>query len=366
MVGLTAAIALRHYGIDSLVFEQGEPVRKTQPAVGMSLGYNVARAFKHLGRFDELADVSVPLKQFEFNTKDGKRLGTVQSLDGETALGILRPLFLDVLLEAAGEGTVQLGSKLIHFEQDGDGVTAHFADGRTARGEVLLGVDGLRSTVRAQLLGESQPRYAGYTTRRGVAESDWGSDGIHRVMYGRGQRFVLYPVGSGRVYWNAAMNEPAGAQETGAQIKRQVLERFGGWADPVEALVTATDESTLVLGDTYDRDPVDRWGEGRVTLLGDAAHPMTWDRAQGAGQGIQGAVLLARRLAQGDDPAAALRDWEAEQIPRAKRMVLASRRTGMTEQSEKARMCFMRTQMMKVVTRGPLFARANRKLLIEY
>ena len=106
-------------------------------------------------------------------------------------------------------------------------------------------------------------------------------------------------MGQGYLYWTAATNEPPGGKEDGAEIKRNVLERFQGWPDPIESLVQATDESNTFLSDTQDRDPVERWGEGRVTLLGDAAHPMTWDRGQGASQGIEGAVLLAKQLAQG-------------------------------------------------------------------
>jgi hypothetical protein len=86
------------------------------------------------------------------------------------------------------------------------------------------------------------------------------------------------------MYWTAATNAPPGGKEEGADIRRTVLERFQGWPERVEDFVQATDDSNLFLADTYDRDPVERWGEGRVTLLGDSAHPMTWDRGQGAGQ----------------------------------------------------------------------------------
>jgi 2-polyprenyl-6-methoxyphenol hydroxylase-like FAD-dependent oxidoreductase len=335
VAGLTAAIALRHYGIDSLVFEQVDDVRKSQLGAGLSLGLNVARAFKHLGLLEQLEPVCAPITEREFVTDKGKELGTAPiSPDGELVLGVLRPRFHEFLVDTLGEDQLRVDSKLERFEQDGEGVTAHFADGRTARGEVLIGADGIKSTVRAELLGASEPRYAGYATRRGVLETDAAKDGLERIFLGPGRRFLYYPVGRWYVYWTAATNEPPGGKQTGAEIKQTVLEQFAGWPAPVEEFVRATDESSTYLAGTFDRDPVERWGEGRVTILGDAAHPMTWDRGQGAGQGIEGAVLLARELARTDDRVAALRAWEAERIPRTARIVKDSRRVGKLGQTE--------------------------------
>ena len=364
IAGLTAAVALRQYGIDSRVFEQADDLRKTQVGSGLSLGYNVTRAFKHLDLLDELTGPAASITGLQFTTDKGRHVGTAQAL--ELALGILRPALHGVLAKSVGEDEVQVGTKLVRFEQDEGGVTAHFADGRTARGDVLIGADGLQSTVRKQLLGDSEPRYRGYCTRRGILQTELAKDGPEYVFLGIGERFVFYPVGQGYLYWTAATNEPPGGKEDGAEIKRNVLERFRGWPDPIESLVQATDESNTFLSDTQDRDPVERWGEGRVTLLGDAAHPMTWDRGQGASQGIEGAVLLAKQLAQGDDPAAALRAWEAERIPRTKKMVRSSRAIGRLQQSKNPLLRFIHHQAIRIETKPSLFRKANKNLLVEY
>ena len=364
IAGLTAAVALRQYGIDSRVFEQADDLRKTQVGSGLSLGYNVTRAFKHLDLLDELTGPAASITGLQFTTDKGRHVGTAQAL--ELALGILRPALHGVLAKSVGEDEVQVGTKLVRFEQDEGGVTAHFADGRTARGDVLIGADGLQSTVRKQLLGDSEPRYRGYCTRRGILQTELAKDGPEYVFLGIGERFVFYPVGQGYLYWTAATNEPPGGKEDGAEIKRNVLERFQGWPDPIESLVQATDESNTFLSDTQDRDPVERWGEGRVTLLGDAAHPMTWDRGQGASQGIEGAVLLAKQMAQGDDPAAALRAWEAERIPRTKKMVRSSRAIGRLQQSKNPLLRIIHHQAIRIETKPSLFRKANKNLLVEY
>jgi 2-polyprenyl-6-methoxyphenol hydroxylase-like FAD-dependent oxidoreductase len=224
----------------------------------------------------------------------------------------------------------------------------------------------MQSTIRKQLLGESEPHYSGYVTRRGVLETDAAQDGIMRIILGHGQRFLSYPVGRWWVYWTASTNEPAGGKEGATEIKRNVMERFQGWPEPVLEFVEGTDDSNVFLADTYDRDPVTRWGEGRVTLLGDSAHPMTWDRGQGAGQAIEGAVLLARELAGADDPVPALRAWEAKRIPRTKKIVRSSRMVGRLGQSTRAVPRFFFERVVSIETKPAFFRRANKDLLVEY
>ena len=365
--GLTTSLALRHYGIDSVVFEQAEDLVKTQVGSGLSLGVNVARAFKHLELLDELAELAAPIKRVNYRNEKGEHLGSMpMSQEGELAQGVIRPAFHEFLVDKVGEENVQVGAKLERFEQDGGGVTAHFADGRTARGEVLVGADGFDSTVRTQLLGKSERRYAGYRTRRGVLETEFAKEGMFGIIMGPGERFLFYPVGRWWMYWTAANFEPPGGKQSQAEIKQTVLERFSGWPTPVESLVENTDESRTFIQDTYDRNPVKAWGEGRVTLLGDAAHPMTWDRGQGAGQAIEGAVLLARELSRSGDRAAALRAWEAERIPRTTKMVRYSRQVGRIQQSGNPAVCFYREKVMLPVMTKRVSKKGTADLLVDY
>jgi 2-polyprenyl-6-methoxyphenol hydroxylase-like FAD-dependent oxidoreductase len=367
IAGLSAAIALRHEGIDSLVFEQAGAIGQVQGGSGVALGYNATRAFRHLGLLEDLTAAAAPIEHFKFMTAKGRVLGTAGSREGELTLGIRRPVLHKFLVEAAGAETVRAGAKLVRFEQDEDGVTAHFADGQSARGALLVGADGIKSTVRAQLLGEEEPRYAGYCGRQGVVQTGDAEAMRMITVLGKGECWRSYPVGlPGWVYWTAGTNQPAGGEEAGAEIKQKVLERFGDFPEPVRALVEATDDSNTFFADTYDRDPVDRWGEGRVTLLGDAAHAMTWNRGQGAGQGIEGAVLLAGQLARSDDHVATLREWEAQRIPRTRKIVLAARRNGQVELAEKLSARLLRNAALKVVISDFGLEKQNKSLLVDY
>ena len=154
IAGLAAAISLRHYGIDHLLFERVEDVQKVQGGSGLRLGYNVGRAFDHLGLLEDAKQVCSSLEGVRFETNTGKHLGTTRHMEGETHLGIRRPPLHELLMAAADEERIHTGAEFVGFQQDGDGVTAHFADGRTARGKVLIGADGLKSVVREQLHGK--------------------------------------------------------------------------------------------------------------------------------------------------------------------------------------------------------------------
>jgi 2-polyprenyl-6-methoxyphenol hydroxylase-like FAD-dependent oxidoreductase len=124
---------------------------------------------------------------------------------------------------------------------------------------------------------------------------------------------------------------------------------FRGWHDPIEALIEATDESAILRNDIYDREPLPRWSKNRVTLLGDAAHPMTPDLGQGGCQAIEDAVVLAACLGNSDYVDSALRDYQDRRIPRTSRLVLQSRRIGAMAQWENALLCFVRNAAVRAV-----------------
>src|SRR5262249_55874907 len=136
--------------------------------------------------------------------------------------------------------------------------------------------------------------------------------------------FGAGPLTRGRVYWYATANTPEGAAKAPAGRRSALLDRFHHWHAPIPALIEATEASALLRNDLYDRDPMPRWSEGRVTLLGDAAHPTTPNLGQGACQALEDAVVLARCLRENTDVAAAFRAYEARRRPRARASTLQS------------------------------------------
>jgi 2-polyprenyl-6-methoxyphenol hydroxylase-like FAD-dependent oxidoreductase len=302
-----------------------------------------------------VAAAGVPIERAEIRTTRGEvlargDLGALSRRTGAPAICLHRADLQAVLLDSLGSDVVHCGFTCTDFAQDGAGITAHYANGHEERGDLLIGADGLHSAVRAQLLGREPPRYAGYTAWRGVAPID--PVGVEPQCgfesWGRGARFGLFRVSGGRTYWFGVANAPEGARDHPLGRKHDVLTRFGDWHAPIVSLIEATDETEILRHDIYDRAPARRWGEGRVTVLGDAAHPMTPNLAQGAGMAIEDGAALARWLDRSSEVSAALRGYEQERQARTAPLVLQSRRMGWLAQLEHPVACLVRDHVVKL------------------
>ena len=166
----------------------------------------------------------------------------------------------------------------------------------------------------------------------------------------------MMPISRGRVYWFGTANAPASAGDPADGRKRDLLRRFSDWHAPIEALIEATDEADILRNDIYDRPPLPHWSEGRVTLLGDAAHPMTPNLAQGACQAIEDAAVLAKCLSADSDVAAALHAYEAWRAACAGRIVSMARLMGAVGQWRNPAACWLRDAALRLLP-TPLRAR---------
>ena len=350
--GLTAAVALGRAGVEVAVFERAAELREI--GAGISLWANATRALKSLDVYEEVRAAGAAEIGGELRSWRGALISEIPAEDlrakfGEANLAVHRADLQGTLVAALPSGTVRLGAEFTGFAQNGEEVIARFADGREERGEVLVGADGLHSSVRAQLFGWRVPRYAGYTAWRGVAEAGEGRlpEGVGLNLWGRGSEFGLVGIGRGRFYWFATRNAPEGEAESVAGRKREVLYLLSGWYEPARAAVEGTDEPKILRNDIYDRDPLASWGAGRVTLLGDAAHPMTPNLGQGACQAIEDAVVLARCLGVGDGISRSLRLYEDRRIRRTAAVVRRSRLVGRVTQVQNPLLCRLRDALAK-------------------
>ncbi|MCP4805620.1 MAG: FAD-dependent oxidoreductase [Proteobacteria bacterium] len=211
---------------------------------------------------------------------------------------------------------IRFGAQVSGLEQDEGGVRVALADGRELEAEALTGADGIHSAVRTALFGELPLRYAGYTCWRGLARVDQpAGPGVLSERWGVGTRFGMVPIGRDLTYWFATENTPAGGVDGDALAEARV--RFEGFAEPVGTLLDATE--VILRNDIVDLAPIPSWGRGRVTLLGDAAHAMTPNMGQGAGQSIEDAIVLAVCL--GEELGASFRSYEAARMKRARQFV---------------------------------------------
>jgi 2-polyprenyl-6-methoxyphenol hydroxylase-like FAD-dependent oxidoreductase len=353
--GLTLARALRQAGISATVFERAEVLRPV--GAGILMQMNAMRAMRSIGMGEVVARAGMPLATLSTRTGSG---GVLTRIDlealsrelGGPAIAIRRSRLQEALLSGLEEGQVHTGRAVTGFHDDGERVTVRLSDGTTATGDLLVGADGLHSVVRQALWGDAT-RYSGYTSWRGMTTMPPQADPTGASeSWGPGARFGIVPVGHGDLYWYATRNAPAGARDEPGRVREALLQSFRGWHSPIAALLESTPEENIFRTDIQDRVPLARWSRGRVTLLGDAAHPMTPNMGQGGCQAVEDAVVLARCLALEPELSAALAAYERRRLPRANQFVSRSFQLGRFTQLENPVGRFMRDTLMRLIPAG--------------
>ncbi|HEY8235307.1 MAG TPA: FAD-dependent oxidoreductase [Gaiellaceae bacterium] len=320
IAGLSAAIGLRRSGHEVIVLERAPRIDPI--GAGLTLFANAMGALDRLGTRDAVATQGAPAKRSAILTWKGRELAQVPRDLLEGTIAIHRADLQRELAAAAGE--VRLGAEITAVEQHDDGVVARGAGGSEERGDLLVGADGLSSVTRAAI-ADVRPRYAGYTAWRGISPVPV-EPGRLTESWGVGERFGLVDIGRGRSYWFATKNAPEGERDEPEGKKAEILRRFSGWHQPIAAIADSADEGAILRNDVYYLEPLPRWSEGRIVLVGDAAHATTPGVGQGAAQAIEDAVVLADRLASGGDLKTALAEYEAIRRPRAEAVLKLSRR----------------------------------------
>jgi 2-polyprenyl-6-methoxyphenol hydroxylase-like FAD-dependent oxidoreductase len=362
--GLTTAIALSKVGIDAQVYERAPELREV--GAGIGLASNALRALDALGLGRAIRSQSLGGVQGGIRNPKGEVLMAIPT-DGLTkqigAVAVMhRAELLEELAREVGPERLHLGRTCTGFEQDQNGVVARFHNGETARGDALIGADGLRSVVRTQLFGNPPVCYSGYTAWRAVVEFDGGHNhGIGETL-GRGRRFGIVPMSRGRVYWFATNNAAEGERDPEGQTKDVLSRLFRGWHEPIETLISATNEAAILRNDIDDMDPLPDWRQGRVALLGDAAHPMTPNLGQGACQAIEDSVVLAVSLKKHANIESALLDYQLRRAPRTRKFVMHSRWLGIIAQRQNPLLCWLRDSAMRATPKR-MAARQMKSLL---
>ncbi|HEX6184390.1 MAG TPA: FAD-dependent monooxygenase [Pyrinomonadaceae bacterium] len=337
--GLSAALALGREGFSASVFEQAPALLEVGAAIAVW-----PNAFRVLERLGLGADVRARAGRIERALWMGSGGETYKHFSfpetGAPAVALHRADLQATLRRALPEGSLHLGKTFEGYEEEGEALRLRFADGTEANCDVLVGADGLHSRVRAQMLGDigegGEPVYRGYSVWRGVTRLEHASlpPGTALEVYGEGRRFGVGPVGLGRTGWWATANEPEGTPEPPTERAAKLSRLFAGWCAPVNQLIEATLSESILRNAAYDRPPSPAWGRGRVTLLGDAVHPMTPNLGQGGCMAIEDAAVLARCLSKYGDAPAALRAYESRRRARAERVARYSRLYGAVGQWE--------------------------------
>jgi 2-polyprenyl-6-methoxyphenol hydroxylase-like FAD-dependent oxidoreductase len=269
---------------------------------------------------------------------------------GAPIIGIHRATLHEILLDRAGRDNLHLGRSATRYEVTESGVRVHFSDSSVVEADALIGADGIHSICREQLVGDGEPIYSGYFCWRGIAPSSgalpngWGGE-----IWGEGVRFGGCCIDGGRCYWFVVADGPAGQKDMPGQSKATVLEKLKEFNEDIRSLIASTPEEAIFRSDIADRKPITTWGEGRLTLLGDAAHAMTPNLGQGACQAIEDALVLGLQFNKSGDVRTALRSYEKLRQPRANKVVEIAHMLGEIGQWHNPVATFLRNGLFRLM-----------------
>jgi salicylate hydroxylase len=333
--GLTAAVALARKGIEVEIYEQASALGPV--GASLQLGPNALRLMAELELLEPLRTVGMVPDAVEFvRWEDGSLLlhtdlgSAMEDHFGAPQLDLFRPDLHRILLERCPPGAVHLGARVQRVEQSDSGVVLTLADGTRAAADLAVAADGIRSTIRQQLLGADHPEFAGTVVYRGLAERAAVVEHHPRTvdMYwiGPERHGVCYWISSGRLLAvNCSVRDAEFSKEswTLEASVSEVLRDFEGWDDGLLARIRGC--RWVLRGAVFVRRPIDQWSYGLVTLLGDAAHAMAPFQAQGAAQAVEDAFVLGECLgSERDDPLAALARYEQLRTARAEELQASS------------------------------------------
>jgi salicylate hydroxylase len=337
--GLTAALALRAHGLSVTVFEQAATPREL--GAGVSIHPNAVRLLKRIGLRDWLENISTRSVGISLRTSRGEPVPTPPASADSPTYQVHRVELLEILNDAQADAVVRYGHHCTGVRETEDGVWLTFANGVTVRAAVVIGADGIHSVVQREIGLATHPTSEGIMAYRGLIPSErlsWAKDlrGLNMWM-GSGRSFMCFPVSQGRlINMSAFVPSDLESEESWSvpgDVKALAAE-YVGWDAPVLETIGALDQ-TFRWG-IYDRAPLPHWSTARVTLLGDAAHPMVPHFGQGAGQAIEDGFALAILLenAKLADVPARLKAYEKLRLGHTSRVQAASRDAGRFYRSE--------------------------------
>lgn len=336
--GLAAANALLHRGLRVSVYEQSSALREV--GAGVFIYPNSLRQLERIGLGDALARVGAKVGSgSEYYRMDGTVVGKILTTDSagwNGMYGMHRADLLQVLADALPSNIIHTGHKCVGFTQDEAGAELRFENGKVVHADVVIAADGINSVLQKHVVAPSAPEYAGFRAYRGVLPvekiPDWRRE-AHQVWMGDGKHFMVFPLRSGTLvnYVGFVPTSNQTAESWSAVGDRDELAAsFAGWDPRVTDLLSKVE--TCFWWGLYDRQPLGKWTNGRLALLGDAAHPMLPHLGQGANQAIEDGTALAVLL-QGLDKSAPIEDvlqrYEALRRPRASMVQLEARKNGM-------------------------------------
>ncbi len=355
--GLTAAYALHQSKFHVEVYERAvNPVLDAD--TGLCLWSNATTALSRVGLRGQVRDAGATIEKVQIRTANGLLL-TENSMHrlakqvGTPSIGIRHADLMQILLNACKDIPIHFGSRGLAFAAQPDGVILRLEGGQEVKGQAVIGADGLHSALRAELVNDGSPTYAGHTLWQGISEdiggveqgtvyTIWGSHNLHAGFW---------HVDDHHVAWFLRADAAAGGHDVPGKLIPSLQELTKGMRSPLVRLIALTPEESICRLDAYTRANVAYIRLAPVALLGDAAHAMPNVFGQSAGQTIEDGVILAQSLAEAPNLMAGLALYEQRRLPRVKWVREQIYRFNRVEQADHPYVLWLRNRASRIVDR---------------
>lgn len=354
--GLITAIALKNKGFNVNVYEGSE--ENADPLITVNILPNAVKILKKLGLFDEIKKKACRINELLISNEKGKVLQRVNinDIDNSAAYSLHPEDFRRILYDA-------LPGEIIHKEKDKDFVSCknennnvkiEFSDGSIIYSQLLIGADGINSRIREQIKNDGKPVYRGYRFWHGIvnfSHKDLPANESIEFL-GKGKRFGIMPLGNGRISWWATANEKQSLPHHMSGRKKKLRSKFRNWYAPIPLLISATPDENILKTNALDRVPSPGWHDGRVVLIGNAAHPTTPNGGLEINLSIEDAWVLTELLEKENNIETALTKYEETRFARTAEVRKAALKHGEIGQWEKPVAAYFRNIFINVLPTG--------------
>jgi len=330
--GLTTAIALQQRGVEAHVYESAPEIHAV--GAGIWVAPNALTVFQRLGFIDKVLAGGFSVKSSCIADTTGRVIQRFSPAEmgasGLPLVPIHRAVLQEILISQLAPNTLHLGKRCVGIDQGENGVKVSFEDSTTAMGDILIGADGIRSMVRTALFGDANYRYSGQTCWRGIVNYSMPDVNAATEMWSikPGVRLGYSHVNARQVYFYATACAPHGGKDALGMVKSHLAEIYSDFPLYLREMLSAAEESKIIRNDIWDFAPIPSWHEGRVVLVGDAAHATTPNMGQGGCQAVEDGFALAEALSLEASVGAAFKRYEAMRMKKAQYVVNTSYRIG--------------------------------------
>ncbi len=351
IAGLTTAIALKQRGFEVEIFEAAPKFKKA--GSGINLAMNAMQVYQKLGVYDAILKHANYTSSMESTNKKLKTLTSVDFTELESEFGVKnvaihRAELHKILINHLGDTPIYLNKKLEFLTQEHSNITLHFTDGTEHNTSILIGADGIHSEVRKSTFKDFSLRDANQLCWRGIAKITLDSKYNNQLKeaWGKGNRFGFVHISKDEVYWYALINKNSALQNP------NLKEIFADYYPVISKIIDHTKQEDVLLNEIWDLEPMNKWYNKNICLIGDAAHATTPNMGQGACQAIESALVLSNCLKEENTVESAFAKYQNIRIKKAHYVTNTSWKLGKLAQTDNPIMVFLRNLITPLIPKS--------------